>query len=572
MDFLNKLLAQLNDLFKSMSPGARITAALLLAAVVVSIGYLFNSQSAGADAYLLNGQSFTADEISAMEAAFGKAGLSDYTVEGARVRVTKSRQAEFLGALADGGALPARFGDHLTQAANSPSPFTSRAQQEEMMKVAKQRELAMVIRSMNGIENAVVHYDIQKRAGGLGQNQIITASVSVKPRGNLQLNEVQVPAIRSLVSAAIAGLSPENVTVVDINGRAYNGSKIGGVGNALDDPFLSMTRAHKELIEASLRDALAYVPGVTVTANVDIDREMVRNMVESKIDPKTVPIESKTMEKSQTSTAPNTPAGRPGLAAQAPNAAASLGSSSGGGASSEDTQSTTEQRNTAGGTTAEIKMAGLTPKRVAVAIGIPSDYFLKVWQAQNPATDGAEAKKPDAAALTAVEAAEIKRIKDHVVQLIPKPDDPANPIDPATLVTVTAFSHVAPEVDAGPSMVDRTLDWLAQSWGTIGMIGLGLFSLLMLKSFVGAVPVAADSRVLSATMGDDEEDESHKPAGASGAAAAAAGDKDPSVKTKTRTLQRRLGGPNLREELIEMVREDPDAAANILRSWIGNTT
>ena len=214
MDFLNKLLAQLNDLFKSMSPGARITAALLLAAVVVSIGYLFNSQSAGADAYLLNGQSFTADEISAMEAAFGKAGLSDYTVEGARVRVTKSRQAEFLGAVADGGALPARFGDHLTQAANSPSPFTSRAQQEEMMKVAKQRELAMVIRSMNGIENAVVHYDIQKRAGGLGQNQIITASVSVKPRGNLQLNEVQVPAIRSLVSAAIAGLSPENVTVV----------------------------------------------------------------------------------------------------------------------------------------------------------------------------------------------------------------------------------------------------------------------------------------------------------------------------------------------------------------------
>ena len=165
MDFLNKLLAQLSDLFKSLSPGARMTAGLLLAAVVVSIGYLFNAQSAGADAFLLNGQSFTTEELTAMEGAFGKAGLSDYTVEGGRIKISKSRQAAYLGAAADAGALPRSFGDHLSQAANNPGPFTSRAQQEEMMKVAKQRELAGIIRSMNGIENAVVHYDMQKRSG-----------------------------------------------------------------------------------------------------------------------------------------------------------------------------------------------------------------------------------------------------------------------------------------------------------------------------------------------------------------------------------------------------------------------
>ena len=41
MDFLNKAIAQLSDLFRSMTPGARITAGLLLAVVVVSMGYLF---------------------------------------------------------------------------------------------------------------------------------------------------------------------------------------------------------------------------------------------------------------------------------------------------------------------------------------------------------------------------------------------------------------------------------------------------------------------------------------------------------------------------------------------------
>jgi flagellar M-ring protein FliF len=29
------------------------------------------------------------------------------------------------------------------------------------------------------------------------------------------------------------------------------------------------------------------------------------------------------------------------------------------------------------------------------------------------------------------------------------------------------------------------------------------------------------------------------------------------------------GGPNLRDELSDLVKEDPDAAANILRTWIG---
>ena len=32
------------------------------------------------------------------------------------------------------------------------------------------------------------------------------------------------------------------------------------------------------------------------------------------------------------------------------------------------------------------------------------------------------------------------------------------------------------------------------------------------------------------------------------------------------------GGPSLRDELSELVKEDPDAAANILRSWIGQVT
>ena len=34
--------------------------------------------------------------------------------------------------------------------------------------------------------------------------------------------------------------------------------------------------------------------------------------------------------------------------------------------------------------------------------------------------------------------------------------------------------------------------------------------------------------------------------------------------------RRSKGGPSLRDELVEIVRDDPDAAANILRNWIGS--
>ncbi|MGC3966683.1 MAG: hypothetical protein QM775_04735 [Pirellulales bacterium] len=94
---------------------------------------------------------------------------------------------------------------------------------------------------------------------------------------------------------------------------------------------------------------------------------------------------------------------------------------------------------------------------------------------------------------------------------------------------------------------------------------------MMLKSFVGAVPATAEPQVLSATIGDDEP-AAHESRSTAPAAAAATADAKDAGKPKQRTLQRKLGsGPSLREELIDMVREDPEAAANILRGWIGNT-
>jgi flagellar M-ring protein FliF len=569
MDVFNKLLAQLNDLFKTMSPGARLTAGLLLVAVVVSIGYLFNAQTTGADAYLLNGQSFSADEMSAMEGAFGKAGLSDYTVDGSRIRVSRSRQAAFLGALADEGAMPARFGDHLTNAIDKIGPFSSRQHSEEMIKAAKQKELAAVIRSMQGIENATVMFDIQKKPGTLKGDSTVTASVSVKPSGTLPMDASKVPMIRSLVAGSIAGLSPEKVSVVDLNGRSYSGSTGGGssMGAAFDDPYIQRVREYQSDFEGRIASRLSHIPGVLVTANVELDRTMKTKTLKHEIDSKGVfPIVKRDTERTTTSESGGRPQGPPGLNSQQPgaNTGASLG---GGGGSNKNEETITESESTNTGPhgTTELELAGLTPDRVAISVGVPSTYFEKVWLQRNPAPAGQEPKKPDATALQTIADEELKNIRTAVAALIPDPK-PTNgqPVDKMTLIDVTAYSPVLSTEVVGPSFVDRLVDWLAQSWSTVAMIGLGLFALLMLKSFVKSIPTPAPaSAVLQNRIASDESE-------AEEAAAAAAN--DPS-KPKQRTLQRKLGtGANLRDELIDMVKEDPDAAANVLRGWIGNVT
>ncbi|NQT37260.1 MAG: hypothetical protein HQ581_07215, partial [Planctomycetes bacterium] len=178
MDFLNQTFSQIKDLFRSMTPGARITAGLLLAVVVVSLGYLFTHQISGSDTFLMNGEHFAPSQLPAMEAAFDKAGLKDYEVEGTRIKVPRGQQSAYMGALADGNALPRNFHDYIQAALKESSPFLSKQQQAARLKSALQQELSQIVGAMKGIERAVVLYD-SETTGGLRRETITKASVNV---------------------------------------------------------------------------------------------------------------------------------------------------------------------------------------------------------------------------------------------------------------------------------------------------------------------------------------------------------------------------------------------------------
>ena len=112
MDFLNRAYAQIADLFRSMTPGARLTAGLLLVVVVVSVGYLFNSQVSSPSCDLMNGVPVSPNEVNNMVAAFGKAKLTGFKVDGSRILVPRGQESAYMAALADNNALPVDFSQH----------------------------------------------------------------------------------------------------------------------------------------------------------------------------------------------------------------------------------------------------------------------------------------------------------------------------------------------------------------------------------------------------------------------------------------------------------------------------
>jgi flagellar M-ring protein FliF len=212
------------------------------------------------------------------------------------------------------------------------------------------------------------------------------------------------------------------------------------------------------------------------------------------------------------------------------------------------------------------KQQGLTPLKVKVAVSIPSSYYTNIWLERNPPAAGAEPAKPDAAALAEIERQVKDDVKNTVVPLLPTVDAGS---DPFPQVAVTSFQPIAIAAPPQPTIQDHFLVWLTQYWTTVGMVGLAMVSLLMLRGVVRAVPdVPIASQPLmppmtrpnfAAAVEEDEEPNQ-----------AAIAAERPADTSRARLKRRVAVGPSMRDELANLVQEDPDSAVAVLRNWIGS--
>jgi flagellar M-ring protein FliF len=318
---------------------------------------------------------------------------------------------------------------------------------------------------------------------------------------------------------------------------------------------------YERMFQEKIAAALAMIPGVIVGVNVELDPRINHTTATQSFS------QPQTVRSSNSSTKSTTRSESSGARVGAvPNGA--LGnraeevastSSAGGGNESVVNESQEETESVPGHETVQTVTAGLTPTMVTATINVPQSYFRKLWLEQNPPQQGEAAKEPDAAELLRIEKEEITHIEESVQQLIPQI---ARGKDPYPRIKVRSFVDTKPPQPEEPSTVETAQSWLAANWRAIGLGVMALIGLGMVRSLV-----KSGQKVAATSLADA--------APAAPPTAAATGPAGPAPATPLApagVLKRKSADaePDLRGELAELVRDDPDAAAAIISSWIGD--
>jgi flagellar M-ring protein FliF len=554
MDFLNQAFAQVRELVQSMTPAARVTSLLLVGVIAVSLGFLVKQNSASPDSYLFNGESLPPAEADRVEAAIAQKKLNGWQRDGNRIKVPRGQMAEYLAAVAEAGALPANH-ETIIQQALDLGPFVDDKTRRERLKAAREQQLSMIISSMEGIEEAKVIYDVVE-ARGLSREGRASATVSVKPNSGESLDPQKMKMIRKAVAGAIANLKVDNVVVVNLG----DGSTFGQESSPenFDTPYFQHRVAFERHMKGNIEGLLSHIPGVRieVTAELSPTISSETRTVATEGEPAAMRESSQTRA---TETQHVNDGGRPGLVAQGP------------GRGNDPVQSVTV-RNTETDEATEANLfiptkdelvteAGLIPQRVRAAISVPTNYLVQMYR-ERQRRKGEDPNAPLPADINdtlELLRTEVKNeVKDIVAPLLPKELAQNNYPD----VVVSFFETLTPEPIEAPSVANNAMVWASQNFNTLTMAGVALFSLVMLRSLVKGIP-PTDPVVGGSTA--------PTLAIASGTGTSEAEASDEEVDTEDSRPRLKLKkGKSLRDELTSLVKEDPDSAAAILRTWISN--
>jgi flagellar M-ring protein FliF len=284
-------------------------------AVIVGVG-VWASQTQ----YEVLSRPADADERAAITTALARAGIA-YRVasDGVGVEVPAEHVLDARAAAAGEGGIVGIEG------LEKLDPWITPVQ-EQMHKLRMlQGELVRTLNGIGGVASSTVHLNMPERSEFLLAQARATAAVTLRAEEGVTLSRDVARSVASLVSHAVAGMTPEDVTVVD----AASGRTLwGGGAEAAAGEGTPEQQARKREAELSLRvrDALARVLGspdhVTVAVNLEVDNAAIQSTATT-VDPDSATAVSERLETEGNASA--TAAGSPGSDSNLPERAPASG-------------------------------------------------------------------------------------------------------------------------------------------------------------------------------------------------------------------------------------------------------
>ncbi len=147
----------------------------------------------------------------------------------------------------------------------------SEFQQQSAAQRALEGELTRAIQGLAGISSAKVLVTPQQKGVFADQDRPATASIVLTMQAGRSADPTLVQAVVSTVSGAVAGLTSDNVTVVDSGGRVLSGKDAASTGSVLVKDRVE--REAETKVTALLDRAIgAGASAVSVSADMDFDK------------------------------------------------------------------------------------------------------------------------------------------------------------------------------------------------------------------------------------------------------------------------------------------------------------
>lgn len=472
---------------------------------------------------------------------------AEFDERGDRIYVKPDERRSLVRQLSQQSALPQDTSLGFENLLKEQSPFQPASVNQRNYNIARCTELAAVIATDPNISKASVFItDTAQRKIGNLRNIAPSASIDVWTVGGKQLDHASIEHMANLVSHTVAALEPHNVSV-SVNGRPRT---LPGPDEMISAGLLDETKKNEKHLEEKIHDLLDYIPGVKVAVSAEL--ETIRRHVQKTEHTEAVPRMSQTS--TETSNA-GTPANEPGVN---PNTGTALNNAATGQSSSKEDE-TTEYFPPGTAAIVTEEHAPFTRKSVTASVNIPRSYFVTWYKADN-----ADSADPTDADLKPLIDIEIPRVEKSVMTVLGVTESDAVQVDwfpdlappgsPAGWADGTMYAGV-------PGGEEQSTAGKISSYAPqFGMFALAATSLIMMVMLVRKSSRSVGPLPPPPSPDQEEEDEFTSPLESAQMTDGFLMGQEVDEET--------LRANQLGEQVSQLVDDNPEAAADMLRRWV----
>ena len=569
-----QLYAKLKDLYLSMTFGNRVVATLLMATLLISLGYLIVGSIQKTDfgsktVFMYNGHRFTYDEQRAAQNALSKENLRDFQWVGDQLQVPTDKQHIYHTALANANVI-GTTNMARKAAADALGVWDSSKIMNERMVTAKEIDCARSIKLIPGIAEAIVltnkrpHWERNVWA----RTHITSVGVFVEAVENRPLSADTIGAIGRIVKPIFGITDLREISIVDLrHHRAYDGS--GEEQSSSQSEYQRHQTRYQEQWNERLYRHMANIDGLKIETSIMLTTYRTRQLFDV-THRRPTPLVTHELDFHFHREGYDR-FFRPGQIAQWGSPLINPTGEVSPRDVTDEKKREQEITHALPGTEMNEEALPYIPQEIRASIQVPREHILAIWRQKNKLFGDPNAK-PTPEQLREEEEEFIRTTKEDIAKLL-EPYRLSAKSDPLDLVRVSFYDPIRPD-EVELTAWEKFVLFMQQNWQSIGLMSL-VFSGLVVLWAISKPPkpepiviyegLETPEEAIDARLAEKlrREEEARRLA-----------EEEALAEAEQEEFENSLGElgslRSLRDEIAELIAKNPEAATAVIRQWIGN--